>query len=115
MCLSVVPRVGAVIARHAGAPVRALHVAVGSDIPATAEQFRQTASLPPDVGVDQGRKVRFAYRLSRVPTLVLVDPAGKVIRTYVGGCDEMVDAIDKALTAIEQGQPVPPYSIEGGG
>ena len=109
------PRLGAIFAKHSQAPARFLGVAVGSDDAASAAAFQESASFPFPTGVDAGRAVRAGYRLTRVPTVVLVAPDGKVLRTYVGGRDEMITAIDDALAAIEKGIAVPGYDLEGGG
>lgn len=115
VCVSEIPKLGAVFARHPSAPARIFGVAVGSDNKVTAGDFQKTASFPYPTGIDETRDVRANYRLTRVPTLVLVDPAGKVLRTYVGGRDEMIQAVDAALTALEKGTAVPEYDLVGGG
>ncbi|NLC57596.1 MAG: TlpA family protein disulfide reductase [Armatimonadetes bacterium] len=114
-CQEYVPQLGAVFQRHSEAPVRVLGVAVGADTAESAARFQQSANFPFPTGVDEQREVRQAYQLFRVPTIVLVDPTGEVLRTYIGGRGEMVTAIDDALTSIEKGIAVAGYDLEGSG
>ncbi len=113
--MAYVPRLGAVIAQRPGAPARVLGIAVGRDDRDSAAEFQQEANFPYPTGIDADRSVRAEYRISRVPTLVLVGPDGQVLRTYTGGRDELVPALDAALEALGKGAAVPAYDLEGGG
>lgn len=114
-CREMVPQLGEVFQRHREAPARVLGVAVGADTADTAAEFQQIANFPFPTGVDEDRTVRSAYQITRVPTVILMDPGGDVLRTYVGARPEMVTSIDDALTSIEKGVSVPGYDLEGGG
>ncbi len=109
------PSLGRVFARHPNAPARVVGVAVGRDDAASAAEFQRDFEFPYPTGVDTNREVRADYRLTRVPTVVLVGPDGKVARAYVGGCDELAPGVEQALIALEKGDPPPAYEIEGGG
>jgi peroxiredoxin len=106
---------GALFEQHGSAPAAVLGVAVGSDDAQSAARFQHSAGFPYPTGIDSQRRVRAAYRLTRVPTVVLINPDGTVARAYVGGRDEMIAAVTQALEAVEKGQPVPEYDLLGGG
>ncbi|HOJ20340.1 MAG TPA: redoxin domain-containing protein [Armatimonadota bacterium] len=100
---------------HPNAPARVIGVAVGTDTCETATAFQQATGFTFPTGVDEQSEVRSSYQLKRVPSVILVDPAGFVLRKYIGNRDEFAPAIDTALDAIEKGISIPSYDLEGAG
>lgn len=114
-CREMIPQLAGVLGNHPNAAARVIGVAVGSDTCETAAKFQQETGFTFPTGVDDQGEVRANYQLQRVPSVILVEPSGLVLRKYIGARDEFVPAIDGALDAIEKGISIPSYDLEGGG
>jgi peroxiredoxin len=108
------PQFGDVHRNHAKGPVEVLAIATRWSAEQVAEYAREV-KLDFPVALDSDRAVTKAYSIDRVPTLVFTDADGKVLRSYVGGTDELPEVVDDTLEAIAEGQPLPEYEIIGGG
>lgn len=113
VCQAEIPRLAEVLRSHPAAPVRILGVAVGRDTPASAAHFQRQADFPFPTGVDVHGEVRRNYRLGQVPTAILIDPEGKVLRKYIGARGGIAMALEQAFDSLEKGIAVPEYSLEG--
>lgn len=114
-CRAMVPQLAEVFRRHPNTAARVIGVAVGSDTCETAAEFQKATGFTFPTGVDDQSEVRVNYQLNRVPTVILADPSGIVLRKYIGARDEFAPAVDTALDAIEKGISIPSYDLEGGG
>ena len=112
---ALVPKLADVFRAHPNAAARVVGVAVGTDTCETAAEFQQATGFTFPTGVDEQGEVRTSYQLKRVPSVILVDPTGIVLRKYIGNRDEFAPAVDTALDAIEKGISIPSYDLEGGG
>ncbi len=109
------PRLGKVYEKHSGGPTEILGVACGNDDAQTIHRFAQEKGLRFPIAMDPDRRIRGDYRTYRVPTVVVVGVDGVIRATYVGGTDQLANAVDQTLTALETDGPLPEYTLEGGG
>ena len=114
-CASEVPRLSEVVARAAKYEMRALGVAGGSDSPQSAAQFAQEKALSFPVVADQSGELREAFAIERVPSVVVINGAGLVERTFEGVTEQLSGIVAQALSAVISNATPPQYNMIGNG
>lgn len=113
-CVKEAPGLSRIFKEHAGnVAVVAIHV--GRDDAPTARDFAKSHGFEFPIGVDADKKVREAYGLRVVPTLVWLNPDGTVAAVYEGSSPGLQEAVKNALQAANAGKEIPAYEVSGDG
>lgn len=114
-CQEAMPQLQKVFDRYAGKPVQVLGVVVGKDDARAAQNFARQYGLSLRAVLDEGKEVRQAYGLRKVPTLFFLDAEGNILRTYVGQTPRLAEATAQAMAALVGEGNFPDYAEEGHG
>ena len=114
-CRIELPKLSEMFARHAEVGVQLLGIAVGQDTPESAAAFAQELELSFPVGVDTRGEMRQAYPLGRVPTVLVIDRAGVILRAYEGWAEQLPGIVEQALLSVARGDELPDYALVGNG
>ncbi len=101
-CVSETPALVALHRRHAADGLTTLAVAMPYDRPDLVLNFARTRGLPYDVVLDLTGEVARAFNEPQAtPTKFLIDPDGRIVRTYVGFTD--FDDLSRRIAAMRPG------------
>jgi peroxiredoxin len=114
-CAEEAPRLGEVLKDHAGEEVNLVGVAAGNDDAKAIESFASKHGVDIPFTLDPGRKVRDAFGVSIVPTVVFLDKEGNVVCAYEGSTDKFADAVNQTIAHLTMGTPPPKYDQKGSG
>ena len=114
-CRIELPRLAGIYAGHDDLNVQILGIAVGQDTPESAQAFAQELELTFPIGVDTRGEMRQAYPLGRVPTILVIDRAGMILRAYEGWAEQLPGIVDQAMLSIARGDELPDYALVGNG
>jgi len=114
-CQQEAPKLSQVVAKHKGAPVSVVGVTSGNDSEKDISDFAKRSHLDFAWAMDPGRKVREAYGITIVPTLVFLGKDGSVAAVYEGSTERLADAVDRTMFALVSDGPLPDYAEKGSG
>jgi peroxiredoxin len=114
-CAQEAPRLAEVFKEHAGEEVNLIGVAAGNDDAKAIESFASKHGVKIPWTLDPGRKVRDAFGVSIVPTLVFLDKDGNVVRAYEGSTDGLASAVDHTIAHLTKEADLPKYDQKGSG
>jgi len=113
-CRSELVNLAYVYRRVEDVQVKIVGVLVGQDA-ATAAQFASEQNLDIPIFLDEAGESQTAFQLERVPTLVLMDSNGKIIRVFEGATEQLAGIVEQTILAIAGEQELPEYSLVGNG
>lgn len=114
-CQAELPKFVEVCGRHPDLDLGILGIAVGLDDATSAARFAAENNFDFPVAVDSDHTVRELYALQRVPTLVLINAAGNVIRIYEGASEQLSGIVEQTILAAARGDQPPDYKLVGNG
>jgi peroxiredoxin len=114
-CRAMIPQLDNIYDRLVNLDVPILGIVVGEDTPETARAFARENDINILLGVDEDRSIRAAYGLERVPTVVLLDAEGFVVRVYQGSTEQLPGLVEQAIYALARGDEAPEISLVGNG
>lgn len=114
-CASEVPRLSDVVTRAAKYAMRAVGVAGGTDSPESAAQFASEKALSFPVIADEDGQLREAFAIERVPSVVIINGAGLIERTFEGVTEQLSGIVAQALSAVASDATPPQYNMIGNG
>jgi len=114
-CQVEMPRLGDIYRRHPAISVQFLGIVVGDDDNASAEKFAHDINLTIPIAVDTDKSVREAYRLLRIPTVMLIDANGNIARVYEGATEQLAGIVEQTLLSAAGGERLPDYHLVGNG
>lgn len=114
-CASEVPRLSDVMTRAAKYALRVLGVAGGTDSPESAARFASEKALSFPVIADENGQLREAFAIERVPSVVIINGAGLIERTFEGVTEQLSGIVAQALSAVISNATPPQYDMIGNG
>lgn len=114
-CASEVPRLSEVFGRLQKLELRALGIAGGADSPATAARWAEEKALIFPVVADERGELRAAFAIERVPSVVVINRAGLVERTFEGVTEQLAGIVAQTLSAVANDATPPQYNMVGNG
>lgn len=113
-CRSELVNLAYVYRRTENVQVKILGVLVGQDA-TTAAEFAAEQNLDIPILLDRPSESQTAFQLERVPTLILLDGSGKVVRVFEGATEQLAGIVEQTILAIAGDQELPEYSLVGNG
>lgn len=114
-CASEVPRLSDVFGRLQKLDLCVLGIAGGTDSPETAARFEQEKALNFPVVADETGEVRAAFGIERVPSVVIINGAGLIERTFQGVTEQLAGIVAQTLSAVANNATPPQYNMIGNG
>jgi peroxiredoxin len=112
-CQTEMPRLAQVYERVSDVDVKVLGIDVGRDA-ANAAAFADEKELKFPILLDDGATAA-AYHLKRVPTILLIDARGHILRVYEGVTEQLSGIVELTILGVAGRHELPEYSLVGNG
>lgn len=109
------PELDAVYDRKDDIEMPILGIACGQDTIETVRAFAHENDINIFLGVDSDSSIRQNYAIERVPTVVLIDADGFVLRYYQGATEQLPGIVEQAIMSAANGDEAPDFPLIGNG
>jgi thiol-disulfide isomerase/thioredoxin len=105
-CMQAMPQVDGLVREFAERNVELIAVNL-EEQPAQIKSALERHKLHPTVALDRDGAVAARYGVTAIPQTVVIDRTGKVVRVFVGGGKDTIEALKKVLQELSADQPAP--------
>lgn len=114
-CQVELPKLAAVYRRLENVDAQILGVAVGTADADHVKEFASEKQLDFPIVLDTAGQARLAYGLERVPTVIVINPAGEIERVYQGSSEQLAGIVEQTVLAVAGSDEAPDFSLIGNG
>jgi peroxiredoxin len=114
-CRTEMPRLAEIYRRVAKVKAHVIGIMAGCDDDEAAANFASEYQLSCPIVLDREGSMVASFHITRVPSVVLLDEAGTIVRVYEGATEQLSGIVEQSILAAAGRQPLPTYSLVGNG